>query len=402
MNKIPRILLIVFVVVLGIAVAMILKGRPMPATPYTCEKEIIRKTWQGYRHFFIRPDGRVHRPKDNDTVSEGQAYAMLRAVWMNDQETFDRCYRWTEEHLSRKGQEGDHLLAWHWQDGKVVDRMPASDADVDYALSLVIADALWGKPGNGMPDYGEKAHAVLSDIMEDLTFTTDSGRRYLAPWLLAVENPAGPYPQNPSYYSPAHFRIFGKVTGDPRWMDLVDTTYFLIESLSRSFDGKKGTGLMPDWCQVDRADRFSRLDGKSPDFGWEAVRVPLRVLLDQHWFQEPRAASYLQGPVSEFLAGEWRREGKIFCEYEITGSPKPNRYEDPLFYTAYGLILKMNDSPLANDLLAKVRLTLQTTGEAWMYLDTEEYFVNSLAWLSEAVPAGIIRHYLKDKSVRDD
>ena len=93
-------------------------------------KVIVENTWSGYKHFFLDADGRVKRPKEGDTVSEGQAYAMLRAVWMDDKKTFDGCYRWTEENLSRKNKTGDNLLAWHWKDGKVSDWMPASDADV--------------------------------------------------------------------------------------------------------------------------------------------------------------------------------------------------------------------------------------------------------------------------------
>ena len=63
---------------------------------------LLARTWAGYRSRFIAPDGRVVRPEHgNDTVSEGQAYAMLRAAWMDDQATFDRVWHWTKERLSR-------------------------------------------------------------------------------------------------------------------------------------------------------------------------------------------------------------------------------------------------------------------------------------------------------------
>jgi len=146
--------------------------------------DILKSTWVGYKKYFIEEDGRVKRPKENDTVSEGQAYAMLRAVWMDDKETFDRCYRWSEGNLSRTLMNQGHLLGWHWKNGHVDDWMPASDADIDYALSLILAQAKWeaGAP-DGLEGYGSKAQKILSDVLTHLTYTTDSGRLYLSPWM---------------------------------------------------------------------------------------------------------------------------------------------------------------------------------------------------------------------------
>ncbi len=141
-------------VLAGIAAALLLPGcagvEPgAPAGPRT-ERDLLRLTWEGYRRRFIQHDGRVIRPRDgNDTVSEGQAYAVLRAVWMDDQAAFDAVYGWTETHLSRVKARGDHLLAWRWGRGTdgnwgVLDWAAASDADEDYALALLFAARRWG------------------------------------------------------------------------------------------------------------------------------------------------------------------------------------------------------------------------------------------------------------------
>ncbi len=59
---------------------------------------LIPKAWKGYIRAFIKPDGRVHRPSHNgDTVSEGQAYALLMASLLDDQRTFDTVMEWTEK-----------------------------------------------------------------------------------------------------------------------------------------------------------------------------------------------------------------------------------------------------------------------------------------------------------------
>ena len=77
-------------------------------------RENLAILWRSYQHYYIQ-DGRVMRPSnDFDTVSEGQAYAMLRACWQSDRETFDAVYRWTEQNLSREKSHGDNLLSWRF------------------------------------------------------------------------------------------------------------------------------------------------------------------------------------------------------------------------------------------------------------------------------------------------
>ncbi len=95
---------------------------------------ILRDSWTFYKKHFILEDGRVIRPENHtDTISEGQAYALLRAVWSGDQPTFDRVYRWTLNHLSKEHRNGTYLLAWHFgqdQEGnwRLLDHNSASDA----------------------------------------------------------------------------------------------------------------------------------------------------------------------------------------------------------------------------------------------------------------------------------
>ena len=65
--------------------------------------QVLADSWNYYKRHYIQADGRVRRPDNgNDTVSEGQAYALLRAVWSGDQATFERCYHWAAENLSQK------------------------------------------------------------------------------------------------------------------------------------------------------------------------------------------------------------------------------------------------------------------------------------------------------------
>ena len=219
----------------------------------TRDPTIVRASWRAFLSSFVQPDGRIVRPEHgNDTVSEAQAYGMLRAAWMNDQATFDRIWRWSETHLSRTRRGEDHLLAWHWEphgpsSGEVVDWNPASDADQDYALALLLAASRWQQPAaRGLPRYDDHARAVLSDLLAHATARDQDGTLLLLPGPWADERETtGDLILNPSYFSPGWYRVFYQFTGDNRWNELADSSYLVLETACglTSDAIRAGTGL---------------------------------------------------------------------------------------------------------------------------------------------------------------
>jgi Glycosyl hydrolases family 8 len=66
-------------------------------------------TGQAFLDAYVDPDGRVvRRDQGGDTVSEGQAYALLIAVAPGDSERSTAVWTWTRNHL----QPPDKLLSW--------------------------------------------------------------------------------------------------------------------------------------------------------------------------------------------------------------------------------------------------------------------------------------------------
>jgi len=127
---------------------------------------------------YVDADGRVvRRDQGGDTVSEGQAYAMLLAVDRGDEGRFAAVWSWTRRHLQRP----DGLLSWRWRDGAVVDPQPASDADVDAARALALAAERFSQPGLR----ADAAH-IAGAVLDHETVTAGSrtalaaGRRPLA------------------------------------------------------------------------------------------------------------------------------------------------------------------------------------------------------------------------------
>lgn len=343
----------------------------------------LESLWRDYKVLFLDPDGSVRRPNENDVVSEGVAYAMLRAVWMEDHQTFEAVFRWSDAHLSRKNKFGDHLLAWRWAGGEVKDWMAAADADVDYALSLIMASRRWKLQWpQAAAEYEQKARWVIQDVMNFQTIVYN-GQRHLTPWILTQEDMSGGLPLNPSYFSPAHYRIFYQISGDPRWLEMVDSAYSVLKTLTEKFDGRPGKGIFPDWCLLERDGTLKPLTGKSAAAGWESLRVAFRIGLDDLWFSEPRAQDVLR-PWVTFLHREWKANGRIACEYGAEGK-RVSDYENAAFYAMYALAARVTGSDLEEHLADRSRKFLKARHGRLFFHDEKDYYTNSLVWLYGAI-----------------
>jgi endo-1,4-beta-D-glucanase Y len=213
---------------------------------------------------YVDPDGRVvRRDQGGDTVSEGQAYAMLVAVGSGDATTFRTAWGWTREHLLRP----DGTLSWRWADGTVVDPASAADADLDAARALVLAGQRFGDL-DLLADGVRLAQAVL-DVE---TVETSAGRVLTAGSWATSE----PWAFNPSYASPAAYALLGTASKDARWADL--------ETGSRAATTRLLTAvaLPPDWAQVhpdghvDPMPGAAGHGGQGVRYGYDATRLPLR------------------------------------------------------------------------------------------------------------------------------
>lgn len=355
---------------------------------------VLAASWQFYRLHFIAPDGRVVRPENGgDSISEGQAYALLRAVWSNDQATFDRVYGWTEANLSQQQTKGRHLLAWRYgpdEQGcrRILDGNSATDADLDYALALMLAGRRWGGPEGGRPDYQAKARLVLRDILEHCTCRDPRGRLWLTPgdWTPCRL----PLLLNPSYFAPAAYGLFHDLTGDRRWLELRDSAYLALAQLSRGLGREKGVGLVPDWCLLQAGDAFTPAPDRSADFGWDAIRVPWRVGLAGWWRRDRQAQEFLQRTIIPFALGEWSRQGRLAAIYSYQGQPMVD-YESPVLYAAVvAAALAVGDRPLAREAAVKILAFYREAPDGGYFNRPDDYYGNNWAWLGLAAYRGRI------------
>jgi endoglucanase len=213
---------------------------------------------------YVEADGRVvRRDEGGDTVSEGQAYAMLVAVAVDDRSTFDRVWTWTRTHLQRD----DGTLSWRWQDGRVVDVQSASDADVDAAHALILAEERFDASDE---DYLGEARRIADGILRTEVIPSGHGPVLAAgPW--AVERGI----VNPSYFDARAFGAFALSFGEERWDEVARAGWTVLERLTDD-----GARLPSDWAEV--TDAKVRPIG-TPErtvapgtYGYDAVRAVIR------------------------------------------------------------------------------------------------------------------------------
>ncbi|MGH8985277.1 MAG: glycosyl hydrolase family 8, partial [Acidimicrobiia bacterium] len=254
------------------AVAATLVASCLGRAPASAARDVSqpRASAQRFLDEYVTDEGRVaRRDQGDDTVSEGQAYALLLAAALGHHERFARVWEWTSANLQRP----DGLLAWHWSDGQVVDPEPAADADLDAARALLLAADRFGDPG-----YQAEGVRIGLGVLTLETVGTDAGHVLVAgPW---ARTP--PVTVNPSYIAPRSYTALDAAAGDTRWASLHQTGLDQLRTLTQG-------GLPPDWAYLEPTGvraAPSPSDGDTPNgagrtgFGLDAARVPIRLAED--------------------------------------------------------------------------------------------------------------------------
>lgn len=344
----------------------------------TQQSRLLQESWDSYRKRFIQGDGRVidWEGKERST-SEGQAYALWRAVFMDDRDTFDRVLGWAESNLQRKDPSGkptDSLWAWKWGKSTTgqwiqLDQNFASDADIDACFALILASQRWNRP-----DYLALARTKLKDIWVLSTVTSGSTIHLLPGPKIAFQKD-NLVTFNPSYAAPYAFRLFAQVDGDRDWMALVNSSYDLLNQSSRLSQ----VGLPSDWVNFDlKTGQYSALPSGSPiqtQYSFDATRIWWRVALDAEIFNESRARTYLETYLKP-LQSQWRRDRKIPAQIDLQGNPMVN-YEATSQYGMLYAAFRVTDPTIAREIYEQKLLPNYRAG---FWDDDKAYYTQNLAW----------------------
>lgn len=349
------------------------------------------RSWDSYKQDFV-VDGRVVDPKTGGlTTSEGQAFAMLRAVYADDRETFDLIWSWTQRNLQVRD---DALLSWRWglrDDGTEgpLDSNSATDGDQDAALALLFAAKRWDNP-----DYQQAAVEIIEDIWDNETAVV-AGRRYVVagPW--ARGDGFDDFDQpivNPSYLAPYAYRIFAEADPGRPWDELVHSSYDLLYAIAGEPAVGGYHGVVPNWVMLDpeTAKPMPAPEGlfRAREFSFDASRVYWRLALDWAWFKDNRPNEL----ITDFglPRRELEEQGRLMAAYDLKGVPIVD-YEATSMYAGVLPGLLISDNPeLAHRFFAeKIEGAFhEDAAGAYWGEDPDDYYNQNMAWFATAFENG--------------
>jgi endo-1,4-beta-D-glucanase Y len=255
---------------------------------------------------------RVRWDEPTQTVSEGIGYGMLLSVSFGEQAVFDGLWRYYTDNLDPNG-------LMHWQRGGCEGSQPnensnnaATDADLDVAMALVMAECRFQDPS-----YGASADQLISAIRQHET-GEEGGFALLHPGDVF----GGADCLNASYFAPAYYRVFAEraaATEDRDfWLALADDSYALIDIMDHPT-----TGFVPNWADASGNTSQSGPSGcawysDAQIFGTDAIRTPWRVAVDYLWWGTPQADVWLDKVTAFVLTQGIENVGRKF---DLDGTP---------------------------------------------------------------------------------
>jgi endo-1,4-beta-D-glucanase Y len=317
------------------------------------------------------------------TVSEGQGYGMVIVALMagydpNARDIFDGLWYFAHDHPSNID---SRLMAWEVpEDAGGEDS--AFDGDADIAYGLLLANAQWGS--QDAINYQVEAQVVIAAIKES-TIGPDSHLPTLGDWVEPNGTPYDQYTPRSSDFMPAHFRAYGRASGDPIWTDVIAATHSTISSLQANYS--PNTGLLPDFIQpVSATDHTPRpadahfLEGPHDGhYYYNAGRDPWRIGTDAllnndstSMLQTQRIADWIAGAMGDDPAN-------IRAGYYLNGTPLPgSNYFTTFFAAPFGVALMTR--PSQQQRLNKIY--------AAVYNTHEDYYEDSVTLLCLLVMTG--------------
>lgn len=341
-------------------------------------QEILASSWSSYiKRFDV--SGRIIDPENGDlTTSEGQSYALLRAVWEGDRSTFDSVWGWTAANLAQSS----GLLTWKWQPGVAqnkLDEGTAPDADEDTALAMLFAYQKWHQPG-----YLGTAQHILDGIWSHEVAIV-SGKPYMSAGNWA--NDSTSVVVDPSYLSPASYAVFALADRTHPWAELEGTSYDILTGCTEASLDTVNGGLPPNWCLLDkRTLAVGPTVAPQPVgtvYGYDAFRVPDRIALDYEWFKDPRAKAYLA--TLSVLDERWNSNKKLASVYRHNGSVSEGSESTAAYAGDLGYFIVM-DPGVAKEIYASKILPRFSQGPLGAYwADPKNYYTQNWAWFGTAI-----------------
>lgn len=260
---------------------------------------------------------RIKFEPTGETVSEGIAYGMLNFVYMsstaaNYQNEFDKlwaywkCFNTSGTGCSNWSGQG---MNWHINGfSSVMGSGSASDAELDAAMALIMADKQWGSTGT--VNYLSDAKKLITWIRTNEI----SSEKFL--------NPGSNWGDkfNPSYLSMAAFELF-KTVDDASdkatfWQAVIDKNYTLLAASQNAT-----SGLVPDWVNESGVAQEPNVAVGQGEIGFfdDATRTPWRMAMAYYWFGHAKAKAFNDKIFAWLYPSSYGNASYIYSGFELNG-----------------------------------------------------------------------------------
>lgn len=223
---------------------------------------------------------RVKFDDPSKTVSEGIAYGMLLSAYKGDKTLFDGFWLYYKDNVN-----GNGVMNWKINGCSGTDGFNgATDAELDAAMALIVADYQWASAGsiNYKNDAKTLITAIKNHEVEANTYVLKPGDQF-----------GGSQITNPSYFSPAYYRAFGAFTNDATFWNQVAAKAYTVINNNLTQNNAAG-GLVSDWCEASGAysSQAGGYNQGGKTYSYDAARTPWRIAVDYIWYGSADAKTY--------------------------------------------------------------------------------------------------------------
>ena len=361
----------------------------------TTPDAFLEAAWPTYLARYVHPDGYVLDPRRDGgrVTSEGQGYALLRAVWERDEASFRRLAAWTREHLQR----ADGLHSWLWSPedgGRVVDPNTATDGDMEIAWALLMAAQLFEDD-----DLGRRGAEIVRAVRVHAGIplaeagaepgggsgeSGGPGSSDVAGWFPAAGDWAvGDRVINLSYFVPYAHPWFQDADPDGGWTEVTRVGYALLDRwltdpehrLPPAFLHLSDNGL-PEPLGTDQE--------LETEFSFDAIRLYWRIEADCRLHGTPAACD---DPLGVRATLELLHDGTgVSSSYAMDGT-RLTEAESTTFYAALLPAARRTAPELAAELLEP---RLDGPSLDALLRSGDRYYDQNWVWFGLALDRGLI------------
>lgn len=278
---------------------------------------------------------------NNDIRSEGISYGMMIAVQMNDQDRFNRLWRFAKTYMQCPNANfncetpgmRDGYFAWQLSSSAPfapIDRNPAPDGEEYMATALLFAAGRWGN-GSGILNYQQEAQIILNAMLVDNRPNSFHSLFNLSNYLIVFSpNNQSALMTDPSYHLPAFYEVWARYDSVASNRAFWANAAIASRNYWTSVIGSRTNGLMPDCTNFSGTPITGCAGGTI--FAYDAWRAIANVAVDYAWWVGDSSGAPLGSQVTwsnQLQAFFGTRRPSYQNRWNLDGTPVGSDFNSP-------------------------------------------------------------------------